>query len=45
MQHLSDEMLIEVYQRAMAMKLDQAFIELLHVELQRRNLIAAIASA
>jgi hypothetical protein len=45
MQHLSDEMLIEVYQRALAMKLDPAFIELLQVELQRRNLIAAVASA
>jgi hypothetical protein len=45
MQALSDQMLVEVYERAVGLRLDPAFIELLYQELQRRNLIAAIASA
>ncbi|WP_371808887.1 sporulation histidine kinase inhibitor Sda [Brevibacillus sp. MCWH] len=35
---LSDQMLIEVYQRAVDLQLDPAFIELLCEEIERRNL-------
>lgn len=45
MQYLSDQMLEDVYQRAVELRLEPAFIELLHLELQRRTLFVAEASA
>jgi len=36
--YLSDQMLIEVYHRAVDLQLDAAFIELLREELQHRNI-------
>gem|GEM_PF-2005721 len=38
MKYLSDQMLLEVYQRAVDLQLDPAFIELLSAEMQRRAL-------
>ncbi|MFS0554176.1 sporulation histidine kinase inhibitor Sda [Brevibacillus sp. 179-C9.3 HS] len=38
MKYLSDQMLIEVYHRAVDLQLDAAFIELLREELQLRNI-------
>ncbi len=45
MQYLSDQMLEDVYRRAVDLRLEPAFIELLHLELQRRNLYVADVSA
>ncbi|MFC8686410.1 sporulation histidine kinase inhibitor Sda [Brevibacillus porteri] len=38
MKYLSDQMLIEVYHRAVDLQLDAAFIELLREELKHRNI-------
>ncbi|TKI56040.1 sporulation histidine kinase inhibitor Sda [Brevibacillus antibioticus] len=38
MKYLSDQMLIEVYHRAVDLQLDAAFIELLREELQHRKI-------
>jgi developmental checkpoint coupling sporulation initiation to replication initiation len=43
--YLSDQMLIEVYQRAVDLQLDPAFIELLFAEIQRRALFQTEALA
>jgi developmental checkpoint coupling sporulation initiation to replication initiation len=43
--YLSDQMLIEVYQRAVDLQLDPAFIELLCAEMERRNLRITQVSA
>ncbi|EJL41304.1 hypothetical protein BAG01nite_02920 [Brevibacillus agri] len=45
MKYLSDQMLIEVYHRAVDLQLDSAFIELLRAELQTRNIRITQASA
>ncbi|WNC17062.1 sporulation histidine kinase inhibitor Sda [Brevibacillus brevis] len=45
MKYLSDQMLIEVYHRAVDLQLDAAFIELLRLELNNRNIRIAQASA
>jgi len=45
MRYLSDQMLVDVYHRAIDLRLEEAFIELLHQELQRRNLFVAEVSA
>ncbi|MGQ7276498.1 sporulation histidine kinase inhibitor Sda [Brevibacillus thermoruber] len=45
MKYLSDQMLIEVYQRAVDLQLDPAFIELLCTEMERRNLRITQVSA
>ncbi|MFC3041600.1 sporulation histidine kinase inhibitor Sda [Virgibacillus xinjiangensis] len=38
MQHLSDELLIHAYEKALSMNLDGDFISLLEEELERRQL-------
>ncbi|MFY0543326.1 sporulation histidine kinase inhibitor Sda [Brevibacillus sp. H7] len=43
--YLSDQMLIEVYQRAVDLQLDPAFIELLFAEMQRRSMYGTEATA
>jgi developmental checkpoint coupling sporulation initiation to replication initiation len=44
--YLSDQMLIEVYHRAVDLQLDPAFIELLSAEIKRRDIgIAQVVSA
>ncbi|WP_139489425.1 sporulation histidine kinase inhibitor Sda [Brevibacillus dissolubilis] len=45
MRYLSDSLLLEVYQRAVDLQLEPAFIELLKNEIQRRNLERTEASA
>ncbi len=40
--YLSDELLLEVYQRAVGLQLDAAFIDLLCEEIKRRNLIDSV---
>lgn len=42
---MSDQMLIEVYHRAIDLQLDAAFIELLSQELKHRNIRISKASA
>ncbi|WP_276531803.1 sporulation histidine kinase inhibitor Sda [Brevibacillus invocatus] len=42
---MSDQMLIEVYHRAIDLQLDAAFIELLSQELKQRNIRISKASA
>ncbi|MFM1652994.1 sporulation histidine kinase inhibitor Sda [Brevibacillus sp. B_LB10_24] len=44
MKYLSDALLLEVYQRAKELQLEQAFIELLYSEMQDRNLVQFEAS-
>jgi len=43
--YLSDQMLIEVYHRAVDLQLDSAFIELLREEMQTRNIRITQVSA
>jgi developmental checkpoint coupling sporulation initiation to replication initiation len=43
--YLSDQMLIEVYHRAVDLQLDSAFIELLRSELDHREIRIAQVSA
>ncbi|USG63709.1 sporulation histidine kinase inhibitor Sda [Brevibacillus ruminantium] len=38
MKYLTDQMLIEVYHRAVDLQLDPDFIELLNTEIKRRNI-------
>ncbi|MFD2371967.1 sporulation histidine kinase inhibitor Sda [Brevibacillus sp. GCM10020057] len=45
MKYLSDQMLIEVYHRAVDLQLDAAFIELLRNELDQRQICISQASA
>ncbi|RNB58464.1 sporulation histidine kinase inhibitor Sda [Brevibacillus gelatini] len=45
MKYLSDQMLIEVYHRAVDLQLDPAFIELLRAEIQTRNIGITLVSA
>ncbi|GEB31530.1 MULTISPECIES: sporulation histidine kinase inhibitor Sda [Brevibacillus] len=45
MKYLSDQMLIEVYHRAVDLQLDSAFIELLREEMQTRNIRITQVSA
>ncbi|CAM3246832.1 MULTISPECIES: sporulation histidine kinase inhibitor Sda [Brevibacillus] len=45
MKYMSDQMLIEVYHRAIDLQLDAAFIELLSQELKQRNIRISKASA
>nr|WP_256436700.1 MULTISPECIES: sporulation histidine kinase inhibitor Sda [Brevibacillus] len=42
---MSDQMLIEVYHRAVDLQLDSAFIELLREEMQTRNIRITQVSA
>ncbi len=43
--YLSDQILVEVYQRAVALQLDPDFIELIYSEMQRRKLVDSEATA
>lgn len=45
MKYLSDQMLIEVYQRAVHLQLEEAFIDLLYAEMQKRNIYISEATA
>lgn len=45
MRYLSDQMLLEVYQRAVALQLETEFIKLLYAELERRSIAEALVSA
>ncbi|WP_400163988.1 sporulation histidine kinase inhibitor Sda [Brevibacillus sp. TJ4] len=45
MRYLNDQMLVEVYHRAVDLQLDAAFIELLILEMANRNIQIAQASA
>lgn len=38
MRYLSDQLLLEVYERALVLQLEPAFIEMIEHELKRRNL-------
>ncbi|UFJ42971.1 sporulation histidine kinase inhibitor Sda [Brevibacillus humidisoli] len=38
MRYVSDSLLLEVYERAVSLQLEPAFIELLSNEIERRNL-------
>lgn len=43
MRQLTDHLLVDVYNRAITLKLDQDFIELLALEIRRRNLLEVAA--
>ena len=43
MRQLTDHLLIDVYQRALSLDLDADFIELLALEIKRRNLQDTLA--
>lgn len=43
--YLSDQMLVEVYQRAVSLQLEIAFIELLYSEIEKRNIYLTEVSA
>lgn len=44
--YLTDQLLIEVYHRAVDLQLDPDFIELLNTEIERRNIrLAQVVSA
>ncbi|MBO8163197.1 MAG: sporulation histidine kinase inhibitor Sda [Brevibacillus sp.] len=45
MKYLSDSLLLEVYERAVNMDLEPAFIQLLYSEIERRKLPGLEASA
>ncbi len=46
MRQLSDHLLVDVYQRAILLNLDPEFIELLAIEIKRRNLqVSAVDEA
>lgn len=41
---VSDELLLDSYQKAMKRNLDQQFIELLEEEIRKRNLVARVVN-
>ncbi|MGO0060766.1 sporulation histidine kinase inhibitor Sda [Brevibacillus fluminis] len=45
MRYLSDQMLLEVYRRAVSLQLETDFINLIYEELERRSLVDALVTA